>query len=172
MSNLRKPLVIVVLTLVAVLSIGGAALGDAIGRTGKTVTAVRAITNDVPVVIFPEQGMIDVAGMKPTITVPATERAILVITFSADTDCKVTNATSANQCNVRVLVDNNPVPPGVVLWARSDALGTPSGGVRSMQWVTAPLNAGDHILKVQAQAAGAGSLRMGPMTLTVLRSKF
>jgi hypothetical protein len=172
MSNTRKPALIVMLALIAVLSVGGAALAAEIGRNGKAVTAVRTATNDAAVVIFPEQGMVDVPTMKTTVFVPAGEKAILVITFSADTDCKTASTSSFNQCNVRVLLNGNLVSPGQVMWARSEPIGIPSGGVRSMQWVAGPVNSGTHAIVVQAQSSGQGSFRLAPMTLTVLRSKF
>ena len=68
MSNLRKPLVIVVLHSGGP-RLEGAVLAATVGRNGKAVTAVRTVTNDVQW-INQSLAWVDMPDMKPFVTVP------------------------------------------------------------------------------------------------------
>jgi len=171
MSKLRKPAAIAVLALVAILAVEGAALAAAVGRNGKAVTAVRTLTSQGGT-NFTTTNWIDVPDMKLFVTVPKDQKAILVITYSADTMCSG-NASYGAVCLIRVTVDGQDTAPGGVQWSYNYANETPESGVASMQWVAGPLSPGDHQVKVQASIGNANNtFWLGQQTLTVLRSRF
>ena len=174
MAKLRKPLVIVVLALLAVLTIDGAVLAALVGRNGRAVTAVRTVTNDIEWRTA-SANWVDVPDMKVSVSVPAGEKAILVITFSTASRCALYQAAH-NTCAIKVLLDGNVVSPGEVIWTHVEQTeGDTSVG--SMQWVAGPVAAGEHVVKVQAQmepppvVLPPGSFTLLGRTLTVLRSK-
>jgi hypothetical protein len=170
MSNLRRPLAIVVLVLVAVLAVEGAVLAAGVGRNGKAVTAVRTVTKNTAQNIT-SSSWIDVADMKTFITVPKDQKAILLVTYSADTTCAGTEV-SGGVCAVRVTLDGQEVSPGSVQWSYNYANETPEAGVASMQWVAGPVATGDHQIKVQAALQTGSYFYIGQQTLSVLRSRF
>jgi hypothetical protein len=168
-STIRKPVLIVIAALVAALCVESAVLAAGLGRNGKTVTAVRTVTNDS--LWTPSSATwIDVPDMKTFVTVPSGEKALLVITFSASTSCEAGEVTSS--CLVRVLLDGQQVSPGIGWWDQAfpEDVGIKMGA-RSLQWVAGPVAGGEHQVKVQAEVSGGGMLRMTSMTLTVLRSR-
>jgi hypothetical protein len=176
MSHLRKPLIIVCLALVAALALESAVLAASVGRNGKAVTAVRTVTSDIQwtASLTPAESdsppWVDVADMKTFVSVPSGEKALLVITFSAESVCQA-DVGSFGDCNIRVTLDGAVVSPGPVQWAFT-VEGSMPHGARSMQWVAGPVLQGQHQVKVQGRVFQPGSFRLGPMTLTVLRSKY
>ncbi len=183
MSKLHKPVVVFVLALTAVLIAESAVLAATLGRNGKAVTAVRTVTNDAEYLNQSLNTWVDVPDMKTFVTVPALEKALLVITFSTSSMCSVFSDSSANLCHIRVLLDGNVVSPGDVEWGAAWFEGLPNTnpypdeGARSMQWVAGPVSPGEHQVKVQAKVGVEGSLQLTgafalrEKTLTVLRSK-
>jgi hypothetical protein len=173
MSNLHKPLVVVVLVLVAILAAESVVLAAAVGRNGRAITAVRTVTDAEPWAAPGVTGFVDLPDMKTFISVPAGEKALLVITFSADSTCGAPDNAVA-ECEIKVTLDGNGVSPGTVNWsfAAPDVPGSGESGVRSMQWVAGPVPSGNHQVKVQGRLARPGSFSIGERTLTVLRAKF
>ena len=175
MSNLRKPLVVAVLALLAVLTVDGTVLAALVGRNGRAVTAVRTVTNDVEWRTA-SADWVDVPDMKVSVSVPADQKAILVITFSTASRCALSLDAAHNTCAIRVLLDGNVVSPGEVIWTHVERREGDTS-VRSMQWIAGPVAAGEHIVKVQAQmeppavVLPPGSFTLVGRTLTVLRSK-
>jgi hypothetical protein len=172
MPQLRKPLVVICLALVAALALESAVLAASVGRNGKTVSAVRTVTSDLEWLTWSES-WIDVADMKTFVSVPSGEKALLVITFSAETLCAAAASPgSLGDCDVRVTLDGAVVSPGQVQWGFNVDSGSLPHEIRSMQWIAGPVLQGQHQVKVQGRNNQGGSLLLGPMTLTVLRSKF
>lgn len=170
MAHLRKPFVILIFALAAVIAVEGAALAAAVGRNGKSVTAVRTVVSEA--LWSTESGnWIDVPDMKTFVSVPKDQKAILIVTFSTTAVCNPGETTPA-ACLVRVLLDGQEVSPGVAQWGAGFAGVNSGAGVRSMQWVAGPVPQGDHQVKVQASTGGTGAIGLYHMTLTVLRSRF
>jgi hypothetical protein len=96
--------------------------------------------------------------------VPSGQKALLVVTFSAVSSC---GGAAGVFCFVRVLADNNVLPPGDVVF-RSEAFGF---GAQSMQFIAGSVAAGAHTIKVQWRVDSAASnIYVWGRTLTVLRS--
>lgn len=175
MSPVRRPVLILVAALVAALCVSGGALAFGVGRNGKSVTAVRTVTaKDALNVTLSANTWIDVADMKTSVTVPATEKAVLVITYSMSSSCTPLDPDEDANCKIRVTLDGGQVDPGIVSWDWTpvDDFGQTSYlSARSFQWVSGPVAAGEHQVKVQMSAAAA-SIQGLNRTLTVLRSKF
>jgi hypothetical protein len=163
-------MLVLCLALAAVLAAGGATLALNWARNGRAVTAVRTLTSDTGFETY-SHDPIDVAGMKLFVSVPKDQRAILVITYSADGWCQPPSDASA-RCYVTVTVDGQNAYPGPVTWSlgiRGEAF---DEEVHSMQWVAGPLGPGDHQVKVRAYVASVGSIHLEHQTLTVLRSRY
>jgi len=112
--------------------------------------------------------------MSVTVPVPSGEKALLVITFSAEIRCITSSSIPDNgECKVRVLMDGNPVTPGEVYFGSPrDPESPPYGSeTHSMQWVAGPITAGTHTIKVQWDMLADARFFVTERTLTVLRSK-
>jgi hypothetical protein len=161
-------LVIAVVALALLLAVESVVLA-ATTRNGGAVTAVRTVTG-TDIVATSSQTYVAVPGMSVSVNVPSGEEALLVITFSAVTECFV-NAGIATFCQVRVRVDGSSPPPGALTFD-SAADGVFGMEATSMQWVSGPLSAGPHTVRVDYRVDEANSLfYMTQRTLTVLRSK-
>jgi hypothetical protein len=153
------------------------ALAATFKRGGGSVNGVQTATaNDV--ISLAENPSEDVLGMLTSITVPAQEDGLLVITFSAASYCAFdpTLPGSQGDCVVRVLVDGVAAQPGLVDFGEADSDSydpTDTGPLetRSMQFVAGPLHPGTHQVKVQVLTSGPAVLVMTDRTLTVLRSR-
>jgi hypothetical protein len=166
----------VVTTIALVMLVAGTAIGATLARNGGAVKAVRTVSADDRVErTDPNDGSFNwanVPGMTVSAPVPTGETGLLVITFSGMSACSGTTAF----CQIRVLVDGNVVPPGLVAFDSTDD--GPGGSVNSyetnsMQFVAGPKRAGAHTVTVQwaiSPSSGA-SFTLTGRTLTVLRSK-
>src|SRR5688500_5085571 len=85
--------------------------GVTISKSGKAVTAVRTVTEST-LATTRSVAWGDIPGMSTTINVPANQRALLIITFSAETNCVPDFSSGRASCLLRVLVDDAPVSPG------------------------------------------------------------
>jgi hypothetical protein len=110
---------------------------------------------------------VDVPGMQVVVHVPANQKAILLITFSAQANCEDDGQVA--KCFVTGDVDGFAVsPPDTVF--ESDVDG--NGRSDSMQFVSVPVSAGDHTVKVRfSPNRPTTTFTLGSRTLTVLRSK-
>lgn len=152
----------VAMAIVLVLGIATGALGSALVRSGRTVTAVKVAPNAAEYVTG-GNGYTDIPGMSLNITVPASTQAILLITFSADSYC-----SASSNCYVQALINGNYVignSYALVTFA------TPDRTTNSMQWVSGPMAAGTYTVKIQAAAAVGHTITLDARTLSVLRSK-
>jgi hypothetical protein len=160
------------------LVLAGTAIGATLQKNGGPVTAVRTATADDQVSISvgkaqPDPIWVNVPGMAVTVTVPSGESGLLLITFSAQSQC---NGTPGNFCYVRVLVDGNVAQPGPIVFDSTDDgpyNSVNSYEANSMQFVAGPKRAGTHSVRVQygfAPFASAG-FTLTARTLTVLRSR-
>ncbi len=167
---------VVAIVLGLVITTATAALAVDLVKSGKSVTAVKTITSDA----FNQttsSTFSNMPGMSTTITVPANQKALLIITFSGETNC-LGNANGV--CLIRVMVDNNAAPPGEIVF---DSVGRTvpfqqdpvfSYQSNSMQFVAGPLNAGQHQVTVQwrmSDPSATNGFTMNQRTLTILRSK-
>jgi hypothetical protein len=177
MSRLmRRPrlMLVAVFLLGALLAGSGVVVAATVVKSGKAVTAVKAVTsNDAwqfSTATNAANTWTDVTGMSLNISVPSSQKALLLITFASQVYCHDGDGTSV-YCKVRVLVDGNEASPGDVIfdggWDGNGAIET-----NSMQWVHGPVNAGQHTIKVQALLDEASSnIVLSERTLTVLRSR-
>jgi hypothetical protein len=138
-------------------------------RNGGVVRAVRTVTEATSISNTNIMAFVDMPGMSTTVNVPSGEKAILVVTFSAETHC-VDPAPPFSFCELRVNVDGLEASPGGVQFDTA-ADGT-SAETNSMQWVAGPLGPGPHPVQVQWFLRGTdGAFTLEERTLTVLRSR-
>jgi hypothetical protein len=169
----RRRIATALIALAAVFAVTTAAVAVTLQKSGGPVKAVRVVTADDGTSIYgltPE----NVAGMSVTVTVPSGEKALLLITFSAQTRCQH-SLNEASACLIQVKVDDNIAKPGAVTFAHMevfDSLDDIIDETHSMQFVAGPLNAGQHTVTVQGWVTKQYTyFGLTARTLSVLRSK-
>ena len=178
--RLRWLVPVVIAALAMTVAVETAVLGVVVSKSGKAVTAVKAVT-ETTLATTTSAEWVNIPGMTTTINVPASQRALLIITFSAETVCYAEQFQRSGACYVRVLVDGTPSTPSQVIfdgtWENytEGAIDFQAAAeVNSMQFVTGPLISGTHTVTVQwlvADLATDTFFRMQERTLTILRSK-
>jgi hypothetical protein len=165
-------LIVALVGLVLLLATETVVLATVATKSGKAVTAVKTVTNDGSD-LTASTTYVNLAGMSTTMTVPSTQKALLIITFSAETNC-YWEGQMTGFCGLRVLVDGSMPAPGEVFF-NSVAVNSGTGAAwqtNSMQWVAGPLNAGGHTIAVQWHVTNENvHFGIDRRTLTVLRSK-
>jgi hypothetical protein len=116
----------------------------------------------------------DVSEMSVTLSVPSGQQGLLLITFSATGSCTDDDGLVNGWCWVRVLVDGFEASPSQTTW--DSAADSNNGNAReaaSMQWFRGPINAGQHVVTVQARVDQAvpGTFLLHNRVLSVLRAK-
>ena len=165
----RRALLVLIAGLAVALAAETAVLAATVKLNGGAVRAVRTATADSDVSTT-STSLADVPGMSTTVSVPSGEKAILVITFTAESRCI---GSSTTLCIVRVLVDSSAAKPGDIAFDSAfDGNTFSAPEANSMQFVAGPLSAGSHTVKVQYRVDEASSgFDLRARTLTVLRSK-
>ena len=141
-------------------------------KSGGPVKAVKVATEPGTATIS-SNAFTDIPGMSVSMTVPSGEKALLLITFSADAYCHDDLGSTA-LCYVRVLVDGTTqaLPGQLVFDSAADGNVAFPDEANSMQFVVAPISAGAHTVKVQAYVDEVYSVFViERRTLSVLRSK-
>lgn len=174
----RRLLPTIVAAVALALVASTAVLAVTIAKSGKAVTAVRTVV-ETTLATTESSTFVDIPGMSTTINVPASQRALLIITFSAEVTCQPEGVVEGS-CLISVLVDGAPSTPAHVIFdgSHDNDAGVHSdqseSEANSMQFVAGPLSSGPHEVKVQWMTdAGTGDIefRMQERTLTVLRAK-
>ena len=167
----------VVLSLVLALALATAVIAAShVIRSGKAVTAVRTVVSSTHETTT-STTYADIPGMSASVTVPADQKALLIVTFSAQTHCgNGLDPNASADCLVRVLVDGNPADPAeaAIRSARSPGTGIGWAG-NSMQFVYGPVSSGTHTVKVQFRVfnySNTSGFLVAQRTLTVLRAKY
>ena len=177
-KNHQRTSLTLALALALVVGATGTVVAASIAKSAKAVTAVKTLTtNDY--LTTESTTYIDVPGMSTSISVPASQQALLIITFAAPTECsRVAGDTAEADCSVRVLVDGAAVTPAEsVLRSGRNAGGSNTGRgwmANAMQFVRGPLTAGSHTVKVQWKVfnfSGGSQFILNGASLTILRSK-
>jgi hypothetical protein len=172
---LRRPrlLLVAVFLLGALLAGSGVVVAAQVIKTGRAVTAVKVVTETSQGYASTPFTWTDIGGMSTSVTVPSGEKAILLITFSAQTTCTRSSATVSTYCQIRVLVDGAAALPGFVNFdSAADGNSAIAPETNSMQFVAGPLNAGSHTIKVQGLVDEAQStFVLTSRTLSILRSR-
>jgi len=167
-----RALLVAIGLMAAIVAGQGVVLAAAVVKKAGPVTAVKTATADSLQQVT-STSWTDVTSMSFDMTVPSGQKALLVVTFSAETNCYTGAYTG--YCNLRVIVDGHAAAPDFVQWGQSIcAACQPLWEVHSMQFVAGPLNAGVHTVKVQAMVPHNGNgetFQLTHRTLTVLRSK-
>jgi hypothetical protein len=180
MSRLtRRPrLLLVAVALLVGLLAGGGVVYAATVKSGKAVTAIKVATESAATQILTDGtsygAWTDIAGMSLNISVPSSQKALLLITFSAQTYCFDGFGSGATTlCKVRVLVNRTTALPGdVVFESAADGNGGSTAETNSMQFVAGPISAGSYTIKVQALVDETWSnFTLMSRTLSVLRSR-
>ena len=172
-------LVVTVAVLGLTLAAETVVLGVAVSKSGKAVTAVKTVT-ETTLATTESSSFVDLPAMSTTVSVPSGQKALLIITFSAEVTCAPEGA-SEGTCVIQVLVDGTPAAPGHPIFNSShDQDGAFhddqfESEANSIQFVAGPVSSGQHVVKVQwlvdSAAGGDVQFRVQERTLTVLRSK-
>jgi hypothetical protein len=167
------------IALALVIGAAGSVIAASVIKSGKSVTAVKTVTS-ADYTNTQSTTYVDVPGFSTTISVPATQQALLIITFSAPTECVKTSLEAAEaDCLVRILVDGAAVTSAETVM-RSGRQITTSGftgagwTANSMQFVRGPLSAGSHTVNVQWKVfnySGTSEFQLDGASLTILRSR-
>ena len=149
-----------------------AVLAASITNSGKAVTAVRTATDNSDY-FTASTTPVDMPSMSVSVSVPSNQKAILVITFSAQSHC--TTASGAF-CWVRVIVDGSSASPGDIAFGSGviSNFSSQAWQANSMQFTAGPLASGSHTVSVkwwESDDDGQGDFRVESRTLTVLRSR-
>jgi hypothetical protein len=158
--------------LIVGLSASSVVLGTSTKAGGGAVAAVRTAYGTF-VATTSSTSASDIPGMSVSVTVPAGQHAVLLITFSASSFCAIGDANTIPTCSVQALLDGKTVSPGWVPFdARAgsvDAQYYPAA--HSMQFVAANVVAGTHTVKMRYLISNSGdTFAVYQRTLTVLRS--
>jgi hypothetical protein len=151
--------------------VAGVAAATAITHKGGDVSAVYTATGTADHGgVTSSTSYIDVPNMKITVHVPSSQKALLVITFSADTDCLSTGGLD-EACYLNALVDGAPAGPQEFHFSAGK---TGHASLESVQWVAGPLTSGDHVVDIQYKTSHVSTYTdffVYERTLTVLRTK-
>jgi hypothetical protein len=139
-------------------------------KNGGAVSAVYTV-NASDTIATSNGSYTDVSGMAASVTVPAGQQALLLITFSASDKCTEAAVVHA-QCFVRARVDGGTdASPGPAIFdSAEDSNQGYSWEADSMQFVV-KVGQGTHNIKMQWKVdQDGGTYYMGSRILTVLRS--
>ena len=174
----RSLLPVMAAALAVIVTAQSVVLAETLTKRGKGITAVTLVTGTD----FISSGRTavewaDMPGVTTTVSVPSNTRAHFLVTFASETNCGGGYANKEGYCLVRVLVDGAPASPGdVVFDSRPDSgdvnpYSEYSWTANSMQFVSGPLAAGSHTVKVQWRVNEVIEFWAAKRTLTVLRTK-
>ena len=174
-TPMKIALLALTITLVAVAASVATAITFSSNVTGGRVTKVTAVRGTF-VQVFTDDGgattPTDLAGGSTTISVPAGQKALLLIRFSAATACYGGSVGGANTCYVQALVDGSPADPGEVRFDNNNG-NTESSQyeAHAMEWAK-NVGAGTHTIQIQVRiddAPGVVEFDLDPWTLAVER---
>jgi hypothetical protein len=127
---------------------------------GKGVTAVKIASDSAPQQVFDETPWQNVEGARRTIVIPEGDRALILATFTAESECIFVGESDV--CLVRILIGGQPGHPddsastgekGYIFDSSeaepSDAILTPQG--HSIAAFRGPLSHGTYVVQVQAR---------------------
>jgi hypothetical protein len=177
MSSIRWPskrlLAVAVVALAMLLAAESVVLAATVTKSGGAVTAVRTVTNgDYIAVTTISQTFVAVPGMSVTVNVPSGQKGLLIITFSAVSQCIDDGTFTSTHCYIRVQVDGVSAPPGEVIFDSAGDGESFALEANSMQFVAGPVSGGSHTVRVDWRVNEAPSTFMiSARTLTVLRSR-
>jgi hypothetical protein len=174
-----RVLMLIVVAMTLLLAAETVVLATSTTRTGKSVSAVKIVSDPAtaePYALTTSLEYAAIPGMSTTITVPANAKALLLITFSAESRCTQDLEGTSAQCLVRALVNSNMVAPGEVVFDNANEsweMDDPWLGfeANSMQFVAGPLKPGTYTVAMQYRTLNGGPVfELQSRTLSVLRS--
>jgi hypothetical protein len=169
--------------LVVALVVATATISSAITAStsvsGKSMTAAKVVRSTFGQSFNDDGGATaatDLSGAGTTINVPAGQKALLLIRFSADTACFGGASGGYDQCYVQVLVNGNAAGPGEVSFDNNnnntEAVTTSLRDAHEMEWVKS-VGAGTYTVQVQVRTDDSGccqvTFALDHWTLTVER---
>jgi hypothetical protein len=169
----RRLLVVAVVALGMLLAAESVVLAATVTKNGGAVTAVRTVTNgDYFATTTISQTFVAVPAMSVTANVPTGQRGLLIITFFAVSQCIDDDTYTSTLCYIRVQVDGVSAPPGEVIFDSAGDGEDNALEANSMQFVSGPVSAGSHTVRVDWRVYGSHSVfGLSARTLTVLRSR-
>jgi hypothetical protein len=172
-NHSRRLLVVAVVALGMLLAAESVALAATVTKNGGAITAVRTVTNgDYIAATTISQTFVAVPGMSVTVNVPTGQRGLLIITFSAVSQCIDDGTFTSTHCYIRVQVDGVSAPPGEVIFDSAGDGESYALEAGSMQFVAGPVSAGSHTVRVDYRVNEPNSaFMMSARALTVIRSR-
>jgi hypothetical protein len=167
---------ILVLAFVAVAASVATAITYSSTVTGTSVAQVKSVRSTFPQQ-FTDNGGATVAtnlvGGSAAVRVPAGQKALLLVRFSAATACYGGISGGSNACYVRALIDGSPIAPGEVSFDNNNTnLESTQYEAHSMEWART-VGAGPHTVQIQVRTDDSAcclvEFDLNPWTLTVER---
>jgi hypothetical protein len=165
-ARLGRVATLVVVGVIACLFLTAAtAVGAAVFKynSGAAITAVRTATTTGTIYATSATTFDAIRGSQVIINVPSGEKAILIITFSAESRC-----VGGGACLVTAYVDGAQIHPAEIDFDHSEPIDA-SYESRSFQWVSNVLGAGQHTVGMAGRVT-KGMLLLDARSLTVLRA--
>ncbi len=177
-TPVKIAILVLAMTLVAVAASVATAITFSSTVTGKSVTQVKAVRSTLAQQFTDDGGAIaatDLTGGSTTVTVPAGQKALLLIRFSAATACYGGAGGGYDSCYVQALVNGSAVAPGEVAFDNNNT-NTESTQLEanSMEWART-VGAGTYTVQIQVRTDESPcclvTFDLNPWTLTVERVK-
>jgi hypothetical protein len=147
--------------LAVVLVVATATISSAITASttvsGKSMTSVKVVQSTIAQTFTDDGGATtatNLSGAGATVKVPAGQKALLLIRFSADTACYGGTSGGYDQCYVQVLVNGHVAAPGEVSFDNNnnntEAVTTSLRDAHAMEWAKS-VGAGTYDVQVQVR---------------------
>lgn len=158
MTKRRKvTIVVIAIALVAASATIASAITASTTTSGTSMTSVKVVRSTIPQTFTDDGGATtatNLGGARTTVKVPAGQKALLLIRFSADTACYGGTSGGYDQCYVQVLVNGNAAGPGEVSFDNNnnntEAVTTSLRDAHAMEWVKS-VRAGTYTVQVQVR---------------------
>jgi archaellum component FlaG (FlaF/FlaG flagellin family) len=169
-------ILVLAMTLVAVAASVATAITFSSTVTGKSVTQVKVVRSTLAQQFTDDGGATtatDLTGASTTVKVPAGQKALLLIRFSAATACYGGAGGGYDSCYVQVLVNGSAVAPGEVSFDNNNT-NTESTQLEahSMEWAKT-VGAGTFTVQIKVRTDDSPCcvvyFDLNPWTLTVER---
>jgi hypothetical protein len=174
MTGRKRLRIVVAVLVVGILAIAvGVALAATTGKGGGPITAVKVVRGGDAQTTNSALSYVNLPGASTSISVPSHHTALILVRFSAESECD--GGTFGSYCSARVLVDGNGAPPT----PNFDFAFDTDAGVNTGYpiWQSSSMDrsivvgSGNHTVRVQWGVTDGGTtFRLDDWSLTVERS--
>jgi hypothetical protein len=140
--------------------------------SAKTISHVRVV-REINAATTSSTTYVALPGATGTIAVPGDENGLILVRFSAESQCS--GPTAGNWCSVRILLDGIEMDPASGVDFAFDSVGSPQDFYEShsMDRSRAGVGSGNHTVTVQWAVTSATTVfRLDDWSLTIERAQF